>query len=51
MHMSFMHYYWRFDECWVHDDHYVLLDHDNYYVLVGHDVSVVSVTSNKQLIC
>ena len=32
----------RFDECYVHDDH---------YVIVVHDVLVFSVTSNRQLIC
>ena len=37
----------RVDESQVHDDYYVLADHD----LVVHTVVVVSVTSNKQLIC
>ena len=39
----------RFDECEVHDDHYVLVDHDDYYMLVVYDVFVVFVT--RQLIC
>jgi hypothetical protein len=32
----------RFDECYVHDDH---------YVIVVHDVLVFFVTNNRQLIC
>ena len=32
----------RFDECYLHDDH---------YVIVVHDVLVFFVTSNRQLIC
>jgi hypothetical protein len=42
MHESFIWCNLRFDECYVHDVHY--------YVLVGHDVSVVSVTSKRQLV-